>query len=42
MAKAEKKKSDKEASNTFHNIMAASVKGNPKPKKKTAKKANNG
>ena len=37
MAKA-KKKSAKEASNTFHNIMAASVKGNPKPKKKAAKK----
>lgn len=32
MAKA-KKKSAKEASETFHNIMAASVKGNPKPKK---------
>ncbi|MFL5741390.1 MAG: hypothetical protein ACJ75B_14295 [Flavisolibacter sp.] len=30
MAKA-KKKSAKEASNTFHNIMQASVKGNPKP-----------
>lgn len=33
-----KKKSDKkpakEASNLFHNIMAASVKGNPKPAKK--------
>ncbi|HVA98053.1 MAG TPA: AAA family ATPase [Bacteroidia bacterium] len=28
----------KEASTTFHNIMAASVKGNPKPKKKTDKK----
>ncbi len=33
MAKA-KKKSAKEASETFHNIMAASVKGNPKPKMK--------
>ena len=30
MAKA-KKKSAKEASNVFHNIMQASVKGNPKP-----------
>lgn len=29
-----KKKSDKKASELFHNIMAASVKGNPKPKKK--------
>ena len=37
MAKAVKKKSSKEASNIFHNIMAASVKGNPKPKKKLAK-----
>ena len=35
MAKAVKKKSAKEASNLFHNIMAASVKGNPKPKKAT-------
>jgi hypothetical protein len=33
MAKSVKKKSAKEASNVFHNIMAASVKGNPKPKK---------
>lgn len=33
MAK-ENKKSDKKASNIFHNIMAASVKGNPKPKSK--------
>lgn len=32
MTKATKKKSAKEASGTFHNIMAASVKGNPKPK----------
>lgn len=31
----EAKKSAKEASNTFHNIMNASVKGNPKPKPKT-------
>lgn len=38
MAKAIKKKSAKEASSTFHNIMAASVKGNPKPKKKAGKK----
>lgn len=40
MAKAVKKKSAKEASNVFHSIMAASVKGNPKPapKKKAAKK----
>jgi hypothetical protein len=30
MAKAIKK-SAKESSNIFHNIMAASVKGNPKP-----------
>ncbi len=37
MAKV-KKKSAKEASNIFHNIMAAAVKGNPKPKKKAAKK----
>jgi len=39
MAK-EVKKSAKEASNIFHNIMAASVKGNPKPqpKKDKAKK----
>lgn len=40
MAKALKKKSAKEASDVFHNIMAASVKGNPKyaVKKKPAKK----
>ena len=38
MTKEIKKKSAKEASNTFHNIMAASVKGNPKPKKKVVKK----
>ena len=31
MAKETKKKPAKEASNIFHNIMAASVKGNPKP-----------
>jgi hypothetical protein len=38
MAK-EVKKSAKKASETFHNIMAASVKGNPAPKpKKVAKK----
>lgn len=38
MAKAVKKKSAKEAASVFHNIMAASVKGNPKPKKKADKK----
>lgn len=38
MAKAVKKKSAKEASTLFHNIMAASVKGNPKPKNKNVKK----
>lgn len=37
MAKAIKK-SDKQASSLFHNIMQASVKGNPVPKKKDAKK----
>jgi hypothetical protein len=39
MAKAPKKKSAEEASSTFHNIMQASVQGNPKPapKKKTDK-----
>jgi hypothetical protein len=37
MAKA-KKKSAKEASNTFHNIMKASVKNNPKPKKEDKEK----
>lgn len=37
MTKA-KKKSAKEASSLFHNIMAASVKGNPKPKKAAKKK----
>ncbi len=39
MAKA-KKKSAKKASETFHNIMAASVKGNskPAPKKKGTNK----
>lgn len=40
--KETKKKPPKEASNVFHNIMAASVKGNPKPLHKvtdaTAKK----
>jgi len=36
MAKA-KKKSAKEASKTFHDIMKASVGGNPKPKQKTKK-----
>ena len=29
-----KKKTATEASNVFHNIIAASVKGNPKPTKK--------
>jgi hypothetical protein len=38
MAKETKKKSAKESSNIFHNIMTTSVKGNPKPKKKGAKK----
>ena len=41
MAKATKteiKKTDKKASEIFHNIMAASVKGNPKPKKKSLTK----
>lgn len=38
MAKAVKKKGAKEASNIFHSIMAASVKGNPKPKKAAKKK----
>ena len=37
MAKSAKK-SPKESSNIFHNIMAASVKGNPKPKTKSKKK----
>lgn len=37
MAKANKK-SDKKASELFHNIMAASVKGNPKPAPKKKKK----
>jgi hypothetical protein len=37
MAKA-KKKSSKQSSDTFHNIMKASVSGNPKPKKKVKKK----
>jgi len=38
MAKAAKKKSAKEASNLFHNIIAASVKGNHEPKKIADKK----
>jgi len=33
-----KKKSAKESSNLFHNIMKASVANNPKPKKKAEKK----
>ena len=40
MAKANKK-SAKESSNIFHNIMAATVKGNPKLKKKTGKPIKN-
>lgn len=39
MAKEVKNKANKEASNTFHSIMAASVKDNPKPKKKGQKVA---
>jgi hypothetical protein len=35
---AKTKKPAKEASNIFHGIMAASVKGNPKPKKAAPKK----
>jgi hypothetical protein len=38
MAKETKKKAPKEASNLFHSIMAASVKGNPKPAPKKASK----
>jgi|GEM_PF-2633516 len=42
MAKAAKKKAaqktPKEASGLFHNIMGASVKGNPKPKNKKGSK----
>jgi len=38
MAKAIKKKSAKEASDIFHSIMGASVKGNPVPKKTGKKK----
>jgi len=38
MIKAIKKKTAKKASDLFHNIMAASVKGNPKPKKEVDKK----
>lgn len=34
------KKTAQEASNVFHNIMAASVQGNPKPKEKKVKKEN--
>ncbi len=37
MAKTTKKKSAKDASSTFHNIMVASVTGNPKPSKKEKK-----
>lgn len=42
MAKQIKKKAPKEASNIFHNIMAASVKGNPRPLKQAPKKKTNG
>lgn len=38
MAKGTIKKGAKEASNIFHSIMSASVKDNPKPKKKAEKK----
>lgn len=38
MVAPNKQKTNKEASSLFHNIMAASVKGNPKPKKKAATK----
>lgn len=40
MTKNRTKKSAKQASSAFHNIIAASVAGNPKPiaKKKAAKK----
>jgi hypothetical protein len=40
MAKANKK-SAKKASGTFHSIMKASVKGNPKPKPKENNKREN-
>lgn len=36
---ADNKKKPKEAVNLFENIMKASVKGNPKPKKKKINKA---
>lgn len=39
MVKAVKKKSAKEASELFHNIMKASVSGNPALKPKAKKKA---
>lgn len=46
MAKAQKKKEDKKspkkASQTFHDIMKASVANNPKPKKEGLKKKGNG
>jgi hypothetical protein len=38
MSKQVKKKPAKEVSSLFHSIMAASVKGNPKPKKAAKKK----
>lgn len=34
----DKKKTPKEAAKTFEDIMKASVKGNPKPKRKSKKK----
>lgn len=37
MDKAANKKSPKKASNIFHSIMTASVKGSPKPKKSKKK-----
>jgi hypothetical protein len=45
MAKGKKTKVDgdkspREGSDLFHNIMKASMSGNPKPKKKAAKKRN--
>ena len=39
MSKTAKNKSAKEASNIFHNIIGASVKGNPKPNQKNKKKS---
>ena len=39
MAKSVKKKSAKESSDIFHNIMKASVSGNPPPKPKKIKRS---